>query len=1055
MMRWIVASSLHLRFLVVALAGAMLFFGIGELRDAPLDVFPEFALPRVEIQTPCLGLSAEEVESLVSVPLEQALNGVDGLAVMRSKSVPDLSAIELRFQPGTDLIHARQLVQERIATVLPTLPTWAAPPVMMPPVSSTGRVMKIGITSDTVSLNDMSMIAYWTIRARLLQVSGVANVAIWGERIKQPQVLVDPARMALHGVTLVQVMESTADALDSGLLHFSKGALIGTGGFLETANQRFNIQHVSPITDPADLAQVPISAQKKSDGTPLLLSDVANVVEGTWPLFGDAVVNDGPGLLLIVEKYPWANTLGVTRGVEKALSELGPGLPGMTMDASIFRPATFIELALDNLTRSLLLGCLLVVVVLAAFLFEWRTAFISLIAIPLSLVAGALVLEMTGASINTMVLAGFVIAVGVVVDDAIIDVENIVRRLRQHRLAGSSKSTAEVILEASLEVRSAIVYATLIIVAAVMPVFFIGGVSGAFFVPLALSYGLAVLASMLVALTVTPALCLILLSRAQIERRKSPLVEWLQRGYTAALTPIVRTPRLAYVAVGLVTLAGIAVVPRLGESLLPAFKERDFLMHWVTAPGTPVSEERRITTLASQELRSIPGVRNFGAHIGQALLADEVVGVNFGENWISVDPAADYQATRDAVQRVVDGYPGLYHDVQTYLRERINEVVSGAGHTLVVRVYGADLQGIHNSADEIKDALADIDGIVDLHVELQQEVPHIQVEVDLATAQRYGLKPGDVRRAAATLLSGEEVGDIFRNGKAFDVHVWSTPETRSSLTSIRDLPIDTPSGKRVRLGDVAQVRVVRAPNVIQRENDSRRIDVAADVRGRDLGGVAGDVERRLQDVKLPLGYHAEVLGEYAERQVAQRNLLGFGIAAAAGVFLLLTVSFGSWRLAALVFASLPSALVGGVLAAFFAGGIISLGSLVGFLTVFGIAARNGIMLISHCQHLEKHEAETFGPQLILRGARERLSPILMTAFATGLAIVPLVIAGEIPGHEIEHPMAVVILGGLVTSTLNNLFVVPAIYLRFGRNNDLLESVASVPATVAVPVPATA
>jgi Cu/Ag efflux pump CusA len=334
-------------------------------------------------------------------------------------------------------------------------------------------------------------------------------------------------------------------------------------------------------------------------------------------------------------------------------------------------------------------------------------------------------------------------------------------------------------------------------------------------------------------------------------------------------------------------------------------------------------------------------------------------------------------------------------------------------------------------------------------------VPHIQVEVDLATAQLHGLKPGDVRRAAATLLSGEEVGDIFRNGKAFDVHVWSTPETRSSLTSISNLPIDTPDGKRVRLSDVAQVRVVRAPNVIQRENDSRRIDVAADVRGRDLGGVAGDVERRLQDIKLPLGYHAEVLGEYAERQVAQRNLLGFGIAAAAGVFLLLTVSFGSWRLAALVFASLPSALVGGVLAAFFAGGIISLGSLVGFLTVFGIAARNGIMLISHCQHLERHEGETFGAQLILRGARERLSPILMTAFATGLAIVPLVIAGEIPGHEIEHPMAVVILGGLVTSTLNNLFVVPAIYLRFGRNKDLLESVASPPALVAVPVPATA
>jgi CzcA family heavy metal efflux pump len=1036
MMRSIVAASLKFRFLVVALAGAMLFVGVGQLSHAPLDVFPEFAQPRVEIQTPCLGLSAEEVEALVTVPLEQALTGIDGLDVMRSKSVPDLSSIDLRFKSGTDVLRARQLVQERVATVLPTLPTWAAPPVMMPPLSSTSRTMKIGLSSSEISLTDMSMIAYWTIRARLLQVPGVANVAIWGERIKMPQVLVDPDRMQEHRVTLDQVMEVTSGALDSGLLQFAQGSLIGTGGFVETPNQRLPIRHISPITTPEDLAQVPIEARKKVDGTPLRLADVADVVEGTWPLFGDAVINGGDGLLLIVEKYPWANTLDVTNGVEKALAQLRPGLPNIAIDSSIFRPATFIELALENLARSLLLGCLLVMFVLAAFLFEWRTALISMVAIPLSLVAGAIVLQMRGASVNTMVLAGFVIAVGVVVDDAIIGVENVVRRIRHHRLEGDALSTAQVILEASVEVRSAIIYATLIDVMTLLPVFFIGGVSGAFFVPLALSYGFAVVASMLVALTVTPALCLILLAHAPIERRVSPLATWLQQGYARVLAPIVRAPRLAYVTVAIVSLTGLALVPQLKESLLPPFKERDFLMHWITAPGTSVAEERRMTARSADELRAIPGVRNFGSHIGQALLADEVVGVNFGENWISVDSSVDYQTTRDAIQRVVDGYPGLQHDVQTYLRERINEVVSGAGHTLVVRLYGPDLKQLRTSAAEINQALSSIDGISDLHVELQAEIPHLQVQVDLDAARAVGLKPGDVRRAAATLISGEEVGDLFREGKAYDVHVWSTPGTRGSLTSLENLPIDTPSGQIARLGDVASVRVAPASNVVQREGDSRRIDVLADVSTRALGDVARDVEQRLQTVALPLGYHAEVLGEFAERQAAQSRLFNFAIAAAVGVLLLLVAAFGNWRLAVLAFVTLPSALVGGVLASFAGGGVISLGSLVGFLTVFGIAARNGIMLISHYQHLERFEGETFGAAMILRGARERLSPILMTAFATGLAIVPLVIAGDIPGHEIEHPMAVVILGGLFTSTVLNLFVVPAIYLRFGRSSEV-------------------
>jgi CzcA family heavy metal efflux pump len=1027
MMRLIVGSSLKYRFLVVAIATAMMVYGVGKLRDTPVDVFPEFAPPRVEIQTMTWGLSAAETEALVTVPLEQALNGVAGLDVMRSKSVPDLSAIVLIFEPGTDLMRARQLVTERVGTVAHSLPTWAAPPYIMPPLSSTSRVMKIGLSSQTSSLIDMSMISYWKIRNRLLRVPGVANVAIWGERLQMLQVQADPEKMRAHQVSLDRVMDATADALDAGLLQFSDGAVIGTGGFIETPNQRLGIRHRLSIVAPSDLGKVPVEVR---NGVPLRLSDVARVVEDHQPLIGDAVINDGPGLLLIVEKFPWANTLDVTLGVEAALEKMRPGLPGIEIDSHIFRPATFIELAVHNLTHALLVGCLLVFLVLAAFLFEWRTAAISLIAIPLSLMAAFLVLYWRDATINTMVLAGFVISVGVVVDDAIIDVENIVRRLRQYRLAGNTKSTASVILEASLEVRSAIVFATLIDVVALLPVFFMEGLSGAFFRPLAISYALAVMASMLVALTVTPALSLLLLSKAPIERRTTPLATWLQDHYQRILAGIIARPRRAYLTVALVAAAGAWVVPKLGQDLLPSFKERDFLMHWLTKPGTSHPEMYRITRQASTELRAIPGVQNFGAHIGQAFLADEVVGIDFGENWISVEPKVDYDATLDSIQRVVDGYPGLYRDVQTYLKERIREVLTGGHEAITVRIFGPELEVLRTKAAEVRDAMSGIPGIVDLHVELQVEIPQVHVEVDLAKAHRYGIKPGDVRRAAATLVAGEEVGDIFRGGKAFDVQVWSTPETRRDMQSIRNLLIDTPDGGHVRMADVADVSIVPAPNVIKREDVSRRIDVGANVRGRDLGSVVRDVEARLQRVTFPLGYHPEVLGEFAERQKVQKKMRGYAIAAAIGVFLLLLAAFGNWRLATFSFVTLPSALVGGVLAAYLSGGVISLGSVVGFFTILGIAARNGIMLINHYQHLERYEGEAMGPELILRGARERLSPILMTALATGLAVVPLVISGSIPGHEIEHPMAIVILGGLATSTLLNLFIVPSLYLRF-------------------------
>jgi len=456
-------------------------------------------------------------------------------------------------------------------------------------------------------------------------------------------------------------------------------------------------------------------------------------------------------------------------------------------------------------------------------------------------------------------------------------------------------------------------------------------------------------------------------------------------------------------------------------------------MHWLTPPGTSHQEMNRITIQGSKELRAIPGVRNFGAHIGQALIMDEVVGMYFGENWISVDPKVDYDKTLAKIQETVDGYPGLFRDVLTYLKERIREVLTGSSEAVVIRIYGHDLDVLHDTAVDVEKALRGIDGLIDLHVELHKKIPQLQVKVDLGKAKQYGIRPGDVRRAAATLIAGEEAGDIFRDGKAYDVQIWSTPETRHSPTSLRELLIDTPKSGQVRLADVADVRIVPTPNVIEHENMKRRITVSGNVRGRDLGSVVADVEERLKEVAFPRGYYSELVGEYAERQAVQRRMLIFALVAAVGIFVLLQTSFGSFRLAALLFLTLPSALVGGVLAAYIGSGVISLGSLVGFLTVFGIAARNGIMMINHFQHLERYEGETFGLALVKRGARERLAPILMTATTTGLALVPLVIAGNIPGQEIELPMAIVILGGLVTSTLLNLFVVPSLYLRFGAS----------------------
>lgn len=1022
-MNWLVSTALRFRTLVVAAAITLIVVGVQTADDVPLDVFPEFAPPRVEIQTEAPGLSTEEVESLVTVPIENSLNGIPFLDHVRSKSVLGLSSVQLYFKRGTDLITARNLVNERLAQTAARLPQAVNPPVILPPLSSLSRAMKIGLSSETVSQMEMTVLCKWTIRPRLMAIPGVANVAIWGDYDRQFQVLVDPDRLRAHGVTLTEVMTAVQNAVEPT-----------SGGFIDTPNQRLAVRHTSAVNDPEDLKNVVVTYR---NGAPLLVGEVADVKIGSPPPIGDAIINDVPGILLIVEKQPWANTLEVTRGVEEAMAQLAPALPGVEVDTKIFRPATFIERALENLTFSLAIGCFLVIVVLFAMLWNLRAAIISSLAIPLSLLTAVLVLYLRGETINTMVLAGLIIALGEVVDDAIIDVENILRRLRLNRDSKNPQSSFRVVLDASLEVRSAVVYATLIVVLTLVPVFFLEGLAGSFFRPLAASYILAILASLVVALTITPALALILLPRtARDERRDGPLARVLKKWYSAVLPALIQRPKSIMVFVVLVFAGAGASVPQLGEELMPKFKEHDFLMHWVEKPGIGVEAMNRITIAASKELREIDGVNNFGSHIGRAEVADEVYGPHFTELWISIDPEVDYDETVATVQEVVDGYPGLYRDLLTYLTERIKEVLTGASGAIVVRIYGPNLEDLRSTAEEVATVMDKVEGVTNLKVEPQKLIPQIVVDLKPEAAAQFGLSPGAVRNAASTLVRGTQVGEIYEEQKIFRVMVWGSENVRRDVNTLRELMIDTPSGGQVPLGEIADVSIQPAANAIQRIGTSRKLDVICNVSGRDLGSVAQEIERRvLAEVDFKEEYHPEFLGEYAEAQASRQRLLGLTVFSLIGILLLLQSDFGSMRLVLLIFLTLPFALVGGVAGAFAGGGIISLGSLIGFVTVLGVAARNGIMLIDHYRHLQDEEGVEFGTELAIQGAAERLSPILMTALTTGLALVPLVVTGNKPGQEIEYPMAFVILGGLLTSTLLNLFVLPPLFARFGRVSD--------------------
>ena len=686
MFRWVIGSSLKSRFLVLGVAAALVVFGAFQLRKTPVDVFPEFAQPIVEVQTEAIGLSATEVESLITLNLEELLSGVPWLTSIRSESVTGLSSIVLTFERGTDVMKARQMIQERL-TLAYTLPNVAQPPVILQPLSTTSRFMMIGITSDKVEPTELSLLTRWTIKPRLLGVPGVANVAIWGQRLRQMHVQIDPNRLYDARVMQEDIIAAAGDALWVSPLTFLKGSAPGTGGWIDNRNQRLGVQHSMPIELPEDMAKVAVTPiHLLMSGKSMSLGEIAEVTFDHPPLIGDAITNKGNGLLLVLEKFPSANTLEVTRGVELALAELGRGLPGVEIDTGLFRLASYVEDSIDNLTVVIVIGLLLVMLVIGAFLFDWRSAIVSVVSITFSLLVSAIALYLTGATINTMILAGLVLALAVVIDDAVVDQERLMQRLRERTEGGAS--TAAIVHETTLETRSATLYADLIVMLSVLPIFFMGGASGAFFQPLALSYLLAVAASMVVALTVTPALSLMVRGDASRRVGESPVAVRLRGRYETVLRSVTKAPRWIFLAACVVVVGGIGAWPFLGQSLLPPLQERELVVNWSTPPGTSHAETNRITSRVSSELRSLPGVRSVGAHVGRAVTGDQVVGINSSQIWVNIDPKADYEKTFAAIRETIDGYPGIERNVQSYLRDKVGEALTGSSNAIVVRIYG-------------------------------------------------------------------------------------------------------------------------------------------------------------------------------------------------------------------------------------------------------------------------------------------------------------------------------------------------------------------------------
>jgi multidrug efflux pump subunit AcrB len=1028
MLRSVIAALVRFRLLLMGLAAALIVLGVLSLRNMHNDVLPELGSgPVLEVQTEALGLSSTEVEQYITVPLENnLLDGVMGVWDVRSDSIPGLSKVDLYFEPSVSILHARQLVQERLTNAF-ALPNVSKPPQLIQPLSSSSRVMMIGLSSKTLSPLELSYLARWVVKPRLSGVAGVANVAIFGQRDRQIQVLVDPAKLAADHITLGQIIQTAGNAQLVSPLTYLEGSSPGTGGFLDGPNQRLEIRPVLPLGAPHDLASVPING---TSGTQKLGS-VATVRLGNQPLIGDALTRSGQGLVLLVQKLPSASVTGVTKGVEHALSDLRPALSGVTIDSSLFRPAGYVTKSINNLELAAIIAAALVLLALGALFLQVRSAFVALVSVALSLLAAAVVLDLLGYTLNSMVILGLLVALGVVVDDAVGGTSEIVARIRRQRPAPSGERLERTVIDAVAPLRGTLGFATLIVLLCAVPPFFSKGISATFVHPMLLSYALAVIASTVVALTITPALGILLFERGTSSRRELPVARAFHAGYRWVGARALRIKRPLLIAVCLLGLVGIVAPPFVGEPAPPTYRDHNLVIQWDGPAGASLAEMHRVTRRLIADLRALPGVGDAGATLGRAVSADQIVDTGSGEVFVKIRQGADYNRTLGAIERVAYTFPGIAAHVCTYESDVMSGVLKPVQNQATVRIYGEDYGVLGRLAGRVAAAMSGVDGLGAPHVQAQRQEPNIEVRVNDAAALRAGVLPGDARRQASTLVSGLTVGNFFQDQAVFDVVVRGVPSVQSSVDRVRDLLIDTSNGGHVRLGDIARVTVRSDPLDIQHQALSRYVDITAPVVSGTAGDARAAINARLRSIRFPFNYHAETLGGTPEDATSRATFLSFVLAGAVGILLLMQAAFGSWRLAALFFLVLPVSLSGAIAVALATGELGSLGTYAGLLGVFAFAARQGMLLISRVGQRHADDGGPLCAEIVLDAAGERFAPALASALTFAVALMPFVVMGGVEGNELTRVAAAVMLGGLASSTLLNMLLLPAICLSLG------------------------
>lgn len=1039
MLNNLIAWSLRTRVIVLAIAAAALLAGAWTATRMPVDVFPDLTAPTVTVLTEAHGMAPEEIEMLVTFPIETAVNGATGVRRVRSSTAQGIAVVWVEFDWGMEIFRARQIVAEKLQVVAAALPEGVAPPVLAPVSSVMGEIMMIGLTWRTDSATglpqgsamDLRTVADWTLRRRLLALPGVAQVVPIGGEVKQYQVIADPLRMRAAGVSLDEVVSA------------AKGSnLNASGGVYVDKGQEFVIRGIGRVRD---VAAIGASLVAVRGGLPITIAQVADVRIGAAPTFGDGSINAERGVVLAVQKQPGANTLALTARVDAELAAIQPTLPaGMVIESALFRQADFITIAISNVLRALLDGALFVVVILLLFLWNARATAISLLAIPLSLVVALFAMQLLGITVNTMTLGGMAIAIGALVDDAIIDVENVFRRLRENgqRPPEAQRGALTIVYEASREIRSSIVNATMIIIVVVfIPLFFLGGVEGRLLRPLGFAYVVSILASLLVAVTVTPVLCSYLLpgTKGVMSAHESRLVRWLKARYARVLGAVLAWPRRVVGAAALALLATVAFTPLLGSAFLPEFNEGALTVSVVTVPGTSLAESNAIGLRVERILLARDEVAATSRRQGRAELDEHAQGVNAAEIDVTLREGAEKEEMFAELRREFSAIPGTNVTIGQPIGHRIDHMLSGTRANIAVKLFGPDLFVLREVGAQVRDAMQGVPGVADLQLEPQVDVPQLRIEADRGALARHGMTVGDLARGIDIAFNGEVVTQVVEEGRSVDLTVRFPEAMRTSASAIAAVAFDTPTGRRVPLSSLARIRSERGPNTVSRENVQRKIVVQANVAGRDLGSTVAEIREKVAAaVTLPTGYHIEYGGQFEAQADSMRTLGALSLLSIAAIFLILFAEFRSGRTALLVMVNLPLALIGGVIAVALTGGVVSIASLVGFVTLFGIATRNGILLVSHYQQLLQEGADF--RDAVVRGSLERLSPILMTALTAGLALTPLALGGGEPGNELQTPMAIVILGGLLSATALNMLVLPALYWLYGaRTPNLLRA----------------